>query len=655
MSNKVILLLIKSLLFLLSPPDIRGEKEKFSIKKEALQIFHEITKTLQPPFFPEPVSGEKRCIVLIGEFFDIKITAENFKDYLNEMFFRKPDEEPRLYPYPSMNEFYIENSSGKFSVTGDVYGIYPVPATSACYASGICNDDPRCPLYPNQDGGTCMGALNFVKEVVEKADAEVNFKSYDHDGNGIVDCLIVVHAGKGGEQKCETLKECNYLWSLSYAFSATGATLPTADGVSVDRFILGPELTEFPRNGDSRIDMGVYAHEFGHFLNLPDLYDTDLSSCGVGVYDLMGYGVHGPSPSYLSAWSRMKLGWAEVIDMNRAEPMCGEEIKSFLDGGKILRAWAYDRELEKEYFLIEFRKKAGFDSDLPSNGLLIWHIDEKMTSNNNEWRPDNEVEGKHYMVALEQPDRLYELETTDYRRCDEIADEGDYYRPGNIFTPYSIPDSSYYSGHFTGIWVKPVTFAGEETSGMKIVSEVNPQETFIAPSISNPPPTKGVVGERYSFSPGIIGSPPPEVELTGPEGAFFDKYNQRIEWSPEKPGSFIFKMRLINCAGEFEQEWNVQVEMARLKSDNETVYCLLSHISSDSFILNAGRAVKKWLLTMNLKSPVRIYYAVSKMMLERSGTFHNLLVDGIKGTAYMILFLILLPAFSLKKKKGMVG
>ncbi len=82
------------------------------------------------------------------------------------MFFRSLTE-PVLYPYPSMNEFYTEMSIGKFSIKGDVFGVYPVPNTEACYGSGSCNDDPRC--SPSQDGGTCLGGLNFVKDVLTKA------------------------------------------------------------------------------------------------------------------------------------------------------------------------------------------------------------------------------------------------------------------------------------------------------------------------------------------------------------------------------------------------------------------------------------------------------------------------------------------------------
>ena len=656
--------LLKAILFLLSPPDLRVYKELPGIKREELKLFQEVIRYLYPPFYPEPVSGEKRCAVLVGEFSDVKVKYPDgmtFIEYLKEMFFRTPTEPVKFYPYPSMNEFYTEMSMGKFWISGDVFGIYPVSNTEACYGSGICNDT-GCPLGSNQDGGTCLGALNFVKEVVTAADSDVDFSEFDSDNDGFVDCLIVVHAGYGGEQKCESLSGCNKLWSLSYAFSATGSYYITNDGVKIDRFIVGPELTAVPRNGTEEfIDMGVYAHEFGHLLNLPDLYDTDLSSCGVGVYDLMGYGVHGPSPSYLSAWPRLKLGWTEVIDVNLEKPQCGYLLKSFLDGGKILRAWAYDeKEPGKQYFLAEFRPKRGLDEDLPSNGLLIWHIDENvwnvwrwdeyMKPNNNEWYPGNELEGKHYMVALEQPDGRYELETTGFRMCREIADEGDYYRPGDEFTPYSNPNSSYYGGRFTGVWIKPVTFPSSETEGISLVFEVNTSETFKAPYIYQNPPDSAILNEEYVAELKIDGYPFPDVEIYEPEDATFDGKN--IRWIPKSVGKYNFKIHLVNCAGDSYFEWYVNVERAKLIADESVPYCLLTHIFKDNEFLRFARKIRKVLLALpNGKGIVNFYYDFSRWVLNSREPFRDILVETIKVLLKSLFLLFYIPLFFLKKKE----
>ena len=61
--------------------------------------------------------------------------------------------------------------------------------------------------------------------------------------------------------------------------------------------------------------IGVFAHEYGHALGLPDLYDTDYSSNGIGDWSLMAGGSYnyivrgGDSPAHLDAWCKYSLGW----------------------------------------------------------------------------------------------------------------------------------------------------------------------------------------------------------------------------------------------------------------------------------------------------------------------------------------------------------
>ena len=69
----------------------------------------------------------------------------------------------------------------------------------------------------------------------------------------------------------------------------------------------------------------------------------------------------------------------------------------------------------KEYFLLENRQKTKFDTHLPSSGLLIWHINENATSNEQE---------KRYRVTLIQADGKKHLEKGKNR-----GDAGDCY-PG---------------------------------------------------------------------------------------------------------------------------------------------------------------------------------------------------------------------------------
>ena len=60
-----------------------------------------------------------------------------------------------------------------------------------------------------------------------------------------------------------------------------------AQKVKVNKYTIQPELYG---TGTSISTIGVFAHEFGHALGLPDLYDTDYTSEGVGNWSLMAGG-----------------------------------------------------------------------------------------------------------------------------------------------------------------------------------------------------------------------------------------------------------------------------------------------------------------------------------------------------------------------------
>ncbi len=80
------------------------------------------------------------------------------------------------------------------------------------------------------------------------------------------------------------------------------------------------DYTVQPENGG----LGVFAHEFGHDLGLPDLYDTSGNTGGAenntAFWTLMSSGANigdggpdgiGDAPTDMGAWERIQLGWLE--------------------------------------------------------------------------------------------------------------------------------------------------------------------------------------------------------------------------------------------------------------------------------------------------------------------------------------------------------
>ena len=250
-------------------------------------------------------------------------------------------------------------------------------------------------IYPNN-------VQKLVEDLVDQVDYLVDFREYDNDGDGYVDILLVIHSGSGAEYT----KDPNDIWSHKWNINRM-----RRDGVYIKDYTIQPELWSLP--GDMTI--GVYCHELSHGFGLPDLYDTDGSSYGIGDWGIMAYGSwngpdgQGSSPAHHCAWSKIQMGIVDVVDITSTQVDLA--VSAVETGGPVYRLRTANMGTE-EYFLIENRQLYGYDAYLPASGLLIWHIDDSKNTNRQEWYPGDDL-SEHYLVALEQADGLFELEKKD--------------------------------------------------------------------------------------------------------------------------------------------------------------------------------------------------------------------------------------------------
>ncbi len=294
------------------------------------------------------------------------------------------------------------------------------PQTYAYYVDNNYGTDSP---YPNNSQKLC-------EDLVDIVDGVVDFSQYDNDGNGFVDVIMIAHSGRGAEFSGSSSDMWSHKWSIPPR---------SRDGVFISDYTVMPEYWSNP--GDMTI--GVYCHELGHAFGLPDLYDTDGSSYGVGYWSLMSYGSWngslGSSPAHPDAWCKVKVGWVTPTNIN--DNATGVSIPDVETNGSIYRLWTSGAAGD-EYFLVENRQQIGYDAALPGSGILIWHIDESVLHNNYEWYPGHTSYG-HYMVALEQADNLFQVE-----KSLSNGDSGDPY-PGSTanvsFSPVSGPNSDSYS------------------------------------------------------------------------------------------------------------------------------------------------------------------------------------------------------------------
>jgi hypothetical protein len=154
----------------------------------------------------------------------------------------------------------------------------------------------------------------------------------------------------------------------------------------------------------------------GHAINnkfLPDLYDTGGGGPGIGSFSLMAncwgfaHGIAKNFPPQLDPWSKAFAGWATMTELTTSGTYTLEPSYTTNKYYKISKNFP-----NGEYLLLEYRRKIGYDTYLPAEGLLIYHIDSN-TNQNNEGYPGQSgwpSNGNHYMVALLAADGKYDFE-----------------------------------------------------------------------------------------------------------------------------------------------------------------------------------------------------------------------------------------------------
>ncbi|MFH1313342.1 MAG: M6 family metalloprotease domain-containing protein [Candidatus Eisenbacteria bacterium] len=374
-------------------------------------------------------AGSLRALVLMIDFDDVAAdTILHSRQHFNEMLFSLDNE-------LSMRNYYLWSSYGALDITGEIYGWFRVKEPLSYYANSNAGMD----AYPRN-------AQKMIEDALDAADYRVDFSQFDNDGpdgipdsgddDGYVDFLMVVHAGQGYEQTMNP--------GHIHSHVSTIRARPV-DGVYARMYSTEPE--------DGPV--GTFAHEFGHLLGLPDLYDITLNTYGLGMWSLMAYGSWGEGgrrPVGLDPWCKTQLGFLEpvVIDSNYVE----YELPCIEDGPDALKLWSQG-ETGKQYFMVENRRSKSWDSWLTwfDEGLLVYHVDER--------HQDNSSDSGH-LISLEQADGRFDLE--ERRLWGFGSDGGDPY-PGETgnrtFSWWTRPDNQSNEGSPTQVSLRNISDPGD--------------------------------------------------------------------------------------------------------------------------------------------------------------------------------------------------
>ena len=303
-----------------------------------------------------PARGEQKAVVILVQYQDAKFNLDDPAGYFTRMLNEEGFSD--YWATGSARDWFIHSSNGLFRPTFDVYGPVTLQKNREFYGGNDAFDQDNAPH-------------KMAIEGCRQLNQEVDFSLYDRDGDGVIDNVFVVYAGRGEASGGPAESVWPHAWKIT---SAEPGASYTFDGVKLDRYacVNEWELSDQGR-GYRPVGIGSFIHEFSHVMGLPDLYSTKYAegTFTAGAWSAMDYGPYnndGCTPPQYSAWERSALGYSEPSPL----PEKGNIAIKPLDAGN---AYIIPTENDNEFFILENRQQSGWDSHIPGHGMLVWHID----------------------------------------------------------------------------------------------------------------------------------------------------------------------------------------------------------------------------------------------------------------------------------------
>ena len=306
--------------------------------------------------------GERHQLTVLVEFNDLAFkgdeaaTLEQWNKIFNvENFTEAPFK-------GSVHDYFLAQSYGDFIVFFDLFYV-KVSGDVTRYESTSSDDENS--QYLVQD----------IMEVL-KTRNDIDWSLYDWNGDGFVNQLLIVYAGKGMNDGGGSNSIWPHQWWMSEHLKDGKQgeycdPIPVTYGgkqYKVDCYCALAELTSKNDYGS----FGTICHEYTHCFGFPDFYWKGTKY--VYYWDLMdsgNYNGSGYRPPGYSAHERWFMGWLTPTELKENKTI--ENMPSLADKGAayLIRNDGFDNE----YYIIENRQQTSWDTSLPGSGILIFHID----------------------------------------------------------------------------------------------------------------------------------------------------------------------------------------------------------------------------------------------------------------------------------------
>lgn len=335
------------------------------------------------------------------------------------------------------------------------------------------------------DEQTYQKLADLFREAIETCKQQeggnINFADYD--------TFMIIHAGIGKETS-DMLNDIPSAYLNTNDFEKYLGGPPVVDGVTINNGIIVPEMTT--DNGLAGLN-GIMAQMFGHRLGLPSLSNNEDGLPGAGGWSLMdtggmayGHSTRGFVPTHPDIWSKIKLGWVQPVVVTSDTTL--DLAATHVDQG-IARAIKIPITAD-EYLLLENRERYAsrdslpnvtfsdsdtsgvwmsvdhYDAYIPGSGVLVWHVNNRIVSDN---YANDAINNDPYRrgIDLLEADGRQDIGVSfgfgDPRSEYGEGYDGDTYKKGGTDTlsPATSPNSGSMWGGDSGITVKVNSNAGD--------------------------------------------------------------------------------------------------------------------------------------------------------------------------------------------------
>jgi len=262
----------------------------------------------------------------------------------------------------SFHDYFYDQSYGQFDLICDLQFV----EVDSCrrYRSTMTHDE---------------NSQYLVDDVVASLrQRDIQWDRYDWNGDGYVNQLLIIFAGQGsaygGMGSSYDAIWPHQSWLSWHLIDLQAGSYREADTVRyqeqdyiIDSYCAVQEIAQDSSYGS----FGTLCHEYTHCFGFPDFYG---SGSVIGNWDLMDNGNYcggGFMPVGWSAHEKMLMDWLTPLELTTATTVTGMPALTDEPVAYLIRNDAYP----DEFFMLENRQKKGWDSELPGEGLVIFHID----------------------------------------------------------------------------------------------------------------------------------------------------------------------------------------------------------------------------------------------------------------------------------------